>query len=78
MNSKLTGWGAVDEVPKEQLAFSPINTKLSLLSIDMKTKLVQYVERERERERERVCVAGSQLLSDIQTILVPCFRGLRK
>ena len=39
MNSKLTG--------KEQLAFSPINTKL--LSIDMKTKVVQYVERESER-----------------------------
>ena len=51
MNSKLTGWGAVDEVPKEQLAFSPINTKQRLLSIDMKTQVVQYVERERVSER---------------------------
>ena len=45
MNSKLTGEGAdeVDEVKKSSDIF---NFKQRLLSIDIKTKVVQHVERE--------------------------------
>ena len=44
MTPKLTGEGGEDEVKKKPLQFSAINTQL-LLSIDMKTKVVQYVPR---------------------------------
>ena len=48
MNSKLTGQGdaAAEDVPKNALQFSDINQ--SLQSVDMKTKVVQHVERESE------------------------------
>ena len=41
MNSKLTGEG-VEEVPKKSIAI--FGYKQRLLSIEMKTKLVQHVE----------------------------------
>ena len=57
MNSKITGQGdaAAEEVHKSIAIFG---YKQSLLSVDMKTKVVQHVERERVK---------LQLLSDIQT-----------
>ena len=47
MNSKLTGQGdaAAEEVQKSIAIFG---YKQSLLSVDMKTKVVQHVERESE------------------------------
>ena len=43
MNSKLTGKGAAAEVKKSIAIFG---YKQRLLSLDMKTKVVQHVERE--------------------------------
>ena len=42
MNSKLTGKGDEEEVPKNAIAI--FGYKQRVLSLDMKTKLVQHVE----------------------------------
>ena len=42
MNSKLTGEGDDDDVPKNSIAI--FSNKQRLLSLDMKTKLVQHVK----------------------------------
>ena len=42
MNSKVKGSGAEEAVPKKTIAI--IGYKQRLLSLDMKTKLVQHVE----------------------------------
>ena len=44
MNSKLTGEGEDEEVPKNPIAI--LGCKERLLSLDMKTKVVQHVEKE--------------------------------
>ena len=46
MNSKLTGQGDDEDVAKKPIAIFGYNQ--SLLSVDMKTKVVQYVERDSE------------------------------
>ena len=42
MNSELTGQGDVEDVPKNPIAI--FSCKQGVLSIDMKTKIVQHVE----------------------------------
>ena len=44
MNSKVTGYGDDDEDVKKSIAIFAF--KQRLLSLDMKTKIVQHVERE--------------------------------
>ena len=74
MNSNLTGEG-VDAVKKKSLPFSPINR---LLSIDMKTKVVQHVKSESFLSfffQVFRNIPGSQLLSDVQTFFLFTVRG---
>ena len=51
---------------RSQKSIAIFGYKQSLLSVDMKTKVVQHVER--ERVNERVKVVKVQLLSDILTL----------
>ena len=73
MNSKLTGEGDADaDVPKNSIAIFSYNQWL--LSLDMKTKLVQHVPRiifniYKILKISKILNSGSQRLSDFQTFL---------
>ena len=65
MNSKLTGEGAAAADDDDAITIAIFNYKQRLLSIDMKTKVVQHVPRIKLDN-----FSGSQRLSGFQTYLV--------
>ena len=62
MNSKVTGEGAADEAVKKSIAIFAYQERI--LSIEMKTKLVQHVESESMRDSKSVRVRKSEIVRE--------------